>query len=155
MLLFQQLLEFSPFPRRCRPGSYASYWNLFDDTGIAGSVEVPRTVNTTGNIKIGGSASRATTVGSNALHIFDGTAPAGTLANGGSIYSAAGELFTMDAAGNATLQTPHDDKGEWVFYSKNTVTGRTLKIDMERMMRKLNDMFGGDFIHEFTEEVTP
>ena len=112
-------------------------------------------VRITENQKIGGSAERATTEGTHHLDIFDGTAPAGTLANGCSIYSAAGELFTMDAAGNATLQTPHDDKGEWVFYSKNTVTGKTLKIDMERMMRKLNDMLGGDFIHEFMEEVTP
>lgn len=123
--------------------------------GTAGAGGQIGHVRITSNEKIGGSALRATTEGTNHLDIFDGTAPVGTLANGGSIYSVAGELYMMDAAGNATLQTPHDEKGEWVFYSKNTVTGKTLKIDMERMMRKLNDMLGGEFIHEFMEEVTP
>ena len=41
---------------------------------------------------------------------------------------------------------------EWIFYSKNTVTGQVLRIDMERMMRALNDYFGWDFIHEWEEE---
>jgi len=57
----------------------------------------------------------------------------------------------MDAAGNATLQTPHNDQGEWIFYSKNTVTGKVLRIDAERMFRYLNDLMGGDFIQEFKE----
>jgi hypothetical protein len=104
-----------------------------------------------GNVKIAGIADRGTDVGTNALHIFNGTAPTGTLANGCSIYSSSGELYTMDAAGNATLQTPHNDQGEWVFYSKNTVTGKVLKIDVERMLRRLNDLMGGDFVREFME----
>ena len=59
----------------------------------------------------------------------------------------------MDAAGNATLQTPHDDDGLWVFHSKDTVTGKVLHIDMERMMRAINDHFGWDFIKEFVEAI--
>jgi len=104
-----------------------------------------------GNVKIAGTADRGTIAGTNALHIFDGVAPTGTLANGCSIYSDSGELYTMDAAGNATLQTPHNDQGEWIFYSKNTVTGKVLRIDAERMFRYLNDLMGGDFIQEFKE----
>jgi len=80
-----------------------------------------------------------------------GIPPQGTLVNGCSIYSDSGELYTMDAAGNATLQTPHNDQGEWIFYSKNTVTGKVLRIDAERMFRYLNDLMGGDFIQEFKE----
>jgi hypothetical protein len=58
----------------------------------------------------------------------------------------------MDAAGNATLQSPHDrDTGEWIFYSKNTITGKVLRIDMERMMKALNKEMQGDFIREYTE----
>jgi hypothetical protein len=108
-------------------------------------------ITTNGNMKIAGTANRATTVGTNALHIFDGTPPVGTLANGISIYSQTGEGYIMDAAGNGTLQTPHDENGLWVFDSHNTVTGRRLIVDMERMMRALNEHFGWDFVHEFTE----
>jgi len=107
------------------------------------------------NLKVGGSASRATTEGTNQVVLFDGTAPVGTLANGVSIYSTSGECYIMDAAGNATLQSPHDrETNEWIFYSKNTRTGKVLRIDMERMMRKLNDVLGGGFITEFMSEDT-
>jgi len=108
-------------------------------------------VNSAGVIKVAGTAVRATTEGTNHIDIFDGTAPIGTLANGCSIYSAAGELYTQDAAGNATLQTPHDKSGRWIYHSKNTVTGRVLEIDMERMMRAINEKFGWDFIREFVQ----
>ena len=54
-----------------------------------------------GNVSIGGSADRGTTVGSAALQLFNGTAPAGTLTNGVSLYSQSGDLRFMDAAGNA------------------------------------------------------
>ena len=55
-----------------------------------------------GNFSLGGTANRGTTVGTNALQIFNGTAPAGTLTNGVSLYSSSGDLFFMDAAGNAS-----------------------------------------------------
>jgi hypothetical protein len=101
--------------------------------------------------KIAGSATRATTEGTNHLDIFDGTAPVGTLANGISLYSTAGELRVMDAGGAATLLSPHDDDGFWVFDSVDTVTGRRLKIDVERLLRALNDRFGYSFVHDLME----
>ena len=110
-------------------------------------------VSSAGNAKIAGTAARATTEGTNHLDIFDGTAPVGTLANGISLYSTAGELRVMDAAGNATLLSPHDDDtNEWIFFSKNTVTGEVIRIDMERLMRRLDKEFGGGFIDEYTED---
>lgn len=105
-------------------------------------------ITSVGNTKIAGTAVRATTEGTNHLDIFDGTAPVGTLANGISIYSESGECYIMDAAGNATLQSPHDDKGNWIFYSENTVTGRKVRVDMEKMMRRLNDLHGWNYFHE-------
>lgn len=51
-------------------------------------------------VSIGGTAVRGTTVGTKSIQIFDGTTPAGTLVNGCSLYSAAGKLYAMDAAGN-------------------------------------------------------
>lgn len=108
---------------------------------------------TNSNIKIGGSAERATTIGSRHLDIFNGTAPSGTLTNGISIYSSSGEAYVMDATGNATLISPHDnDTNEWIFRSKHTPTGKVLRIDVERMLRFVNDHFGLDAIKEFVEE---
>lgn len=107
---------------------------------------------TNSNVKIGGSAERATTVGTNHLDIFNGTAPVGTLTNGISIYSSSGEAYVMDAAGNATLFSPHDAKtNEWIFKSKHTPTGKVLKIDVERLLRFVNDHFGLDAVQEFIE----
>jgi hypothetical protein len=107
-----------------------------------------------GNTKINGTANRATTEGTAQLVIFNGTAPVGTLTNGVSLYSASGELRVMDAAGNSTLLSPHDhETNEWIYYSKNTATGKVLRIDMERMMRAIDEKLGGGFIHEYTEEV--
>lgn len=106
----------------------------------------------TGNIKLSGSALRGTTEGTNHLDIFDGTAPVGTLANGCSFYSTSGEMRVMDAAGNATLLSPHDSEtNEWIYHSVDTRTGKGLRIDMERLMRKLDELFGGGFVREFVQ----
>jgi hypothetical protein len=110
-------------------------------------------ITSAGNVKIGGTADRATTEGTAQLVLFNGTAPVGTLANGVSFYSAAGEANVMDAAGNATLLSPHDaETNEWIFRSKHTPTGKVLKIDVEKMLRFINEHFGLNAIHEFTEE---
>jgi hypothetical protein len=110
-------------------------------------------ITSVGNFSLGGTADRATTVGTKALNIFDGTAPVGTLANGISIYSSSGEAYVMDAAGNATLFSPHDaETNEWIFRSKHTPTGKVLRIDVERLLRFVNDHFGLDAVKEFVEE---
>lgn len=105
------------------------------------------------NSKFGGTAVRGTTEGTNKVDIFDGTAPVGTLANGISLYSTAGELRVMDAAGNATLLSPHDhETNEWIFFSCNTVTGKCIRIDMEKAMRVLQAISGEKIITEWTEK---
>lgn len=58
------------------------------------------TADTAGNVQVGGTASRGTTVGTAHLDLFNGTAPAGTMTNGVSIYSLSGDFNFMDAAGN-------------------------------------------------------
>lgn len=108
-------------------------------------------ITAAGQVKIAGTAARATTEGTNHLDIFDGTAPVGTLANGVSLYSTTGELRVMDSGGTATLLSPHDEDGYWVFDSKHTVTGKRLKIHMEKFMRKLEEHFGWGLIEELVE----
>lgn len=106
------------------------------------------------NLKIGGTANRSTTSGTNQLIVYDGTAPAGTLANGASFYSASGEMYVMDATGNATQLSPHDPiTNEWIFNSKETTTGRRLKIKVEKLLKFINDHFDLDLIEEFYEEM--
>ena len=104
-----------------------------------------------GQLKIAGTANRATTEGTNHLDIFDGTAPVGTLTDGISLYSTLGELRVMDAGGTATLLSPHDEAGYWVFDSKNSQTGQRLVIHMERFMRNLEEHFGWNCIEELVE----
>lgn len=118
---------------------------------IGGSPNERLRIKSNGNVLIGGTAARGTTAGAAALHIFNGTAPVGTLANGVSIYSASGECYIMDAAGNATLSSPHDpETGEWIFYSRNTVTGREVRVNMEQMVAAIEQITGQKFM-EVTE----
>lgn len=109
-------------------------------------------VGSSGNVKIAGSAVRATTEGTNHLDIFDGTAPVGTLANGISLYSTSGELRVMDSAGNPTLLSPHDKDNNWIFdsYVGKGKDRKRIVVDMQKMIYALNEMFGWDFIHEFS-----
>lgn len=135
-------------------GSNQSFVGSPDATPLAfwtNSAERMR-LDSSGNLGLGGSATRATTVGTAVLNIFNGTAPVGTLTNGISLYSSSGEAYVMDAAGNATLFSPHDaETNEWVFKSKHTPTGKVLKIDVEKLLRFVNDHFGLDAVHEFVE----
>jgi hypothetical protein len=63
----------------------------------------------------------------------------------------------MDAAGNATLLSPHENEHNyWVFDSANAETGKTLVIDMELMIKDINDSFELDYIHETQDgEIVP
>ena len=154
-------------------GGLQLYWNTSDGSGEseivygnlstsylrfiqnnAGSFTERARITSGGNLNFGNSsANRATTAGTAVINIFNGTAPVGTLANGISLYSSSGEAYVMDAAGNATLFSPHDSEtNEWIFKSKHTPSGKVLKIDVEKMLRFINDHFGLDAIHEFTEE---
>jgi hypothetical protein len=110
-------------------------------------------ITSAGNILIGGTANHGTTVGAAALSIFNGTPPAGTLTNGASFFCASGEMKVIDAAGNITVLSPHDDDGRWIYHSKNSVTGKVLHVHMEKLVRKLEEKFGWGFVEEFTEEI--
>ena len=125
---------------------FAGAWNNAYDPGSAVA-----TFESTGNLKIGGTADRATTAGTNQVVIFNGTAPVGTLANGCSFYSTAGEMRVMDAAGNATLLSPHDSAtNEWIYDSTHTPTGKRLRIRVEALMRFVDEHFALGLVSEDT-----
>lgn len=69
------------------------------------------------------------------------------------IYASGGELYAIDGVGNTTLLSPHDsESGDWIFYSKNIKTGRTLRIEMEKLVRTVEKLSGESFLHEWTED---
>ena len=65
----------------------------------------------------------------------------------GYIYAkgATAELFVKDGAGNITQISPHSEEGDWVYYSENVKTGKRVKVNMERMIRKLEEITGETF----------
>ena len=70
--------------------------------------------------------------------------------NRASLYSkdvsGSAELFARDEAGNVTQISPHNNQGEWIYYSENVRTGKRFKVNMEKMIRKLEQITGEDFI---------
>jgi len=87
-----------------------------------------------------------------AVMLEDGSAPASASGHSG-IYSNTGELWAIDDAGNTTQISPHDKQtGEWIFYSKNVKTGRVVKIDMEKLVKKIEEITGEQFMKEWIEE---
>jgi hypothetical protein len=117
-------------------------------TMVAGAFAVIGQLNKTG-IRVGGSlAARSTTEPTNALTIVNGTAPVGTLTNAVQLYSTVGELRVMDAAGNATLLSPHDtETNEWIYHSVDTTTGKRLVVNMERLVKAVDSLLGGGYVH--------
>jgi hypothetical protein len=72
------------------------------------------------------------------------------VADHGFIYtkndSGTGEVFVLDAADNETKISPHNDKGEWEYFSRNSRTGKTVRINMEAMIRDLETFTGNKYI---------
>ena len=55
------------------------------------------------------------------------------------------ELFVKDGAGNITQISPHSEEGDWVYYSENVKTGKRVKVNMEKMIRRLEEITGETF----------
>ena len=62
--------------------------------------------------------------------------------------SSSAEIFVRDEAGNVTKLSPHNEKGNWEYYSKNVKTGKVVRIDMEEMIKDLEQLTGKKYIKE-------
>ena len=111
-------------------------------------------IDSVGNVKIAGTAARGTTESAGGLCLFNAaTAPAGTLTNGITLYSSAGELNVMDAAGGNTVLSPHNFSliGEpsepmaWSHYSQRH--GQVINVDMLRVVRLVEQMTGEQLVY--------
>ena len=78
-------------------------------------------------------------------------------ANSAHVYSkdvgGSAEVFVRDEAGNVTQISPHNPEGEWQYFSRNTITGKVVKVNMEKMIRKLEEITGETFIEEWYENI--
>ena len=73
-----------------------------------------------------------------------------TVANTAHIYakdeSSSAEVFVSDEAGNVTKISPHNEDGDWEYYSRNTKTGKTVRVNMEEMIRDIEKLTGKTYI---------
>jgi hypothetical protein len=60
--------------------------------------------------------------------------------------SASAEMFVQDEAGNVTKISPHNEQGEWEYYSRNIKTGKVVRINMEEMIRDIESLTGKNYI---------
>ena len=83
------------------------------------------------------------------------TSPSGEV-DSGKIYAKEEEdestaIYALDSAGNETKLSSHNEEGEWVYFSQNIKTGKKVKINMEKMIRKLEQITGESFFEEYIE----
>ena len=62
--------------------------------------------------------------------------------------SSSAEVFVRDEAGNVTKISPHNEQGEWEYYSRNTKTGKTVRVNMEEMIRDIEQLTGKTYIQD-------
>ena len=83
------------------------------------------------------------------------TSDPSTTSNYAHIYSKdvsnSAEVFVRDEAGNVTQISPHNPEGEWQYFSRNTKTGKVVRVNMEKMIRKLEEITGESFMEEWYE----
>jgi len=112
-------------------------------------------VHAQSSLALAGATITTGSVGSGAgiLAIKNGTAPTTQGVNQAYLYArddvAESHIYTMDEGGNETKLGPHNENNEWEFYSRNVKTGKVIRVNMERMIRKLEEFTGNVFIEEY------
>lgn len=96
---------------------------------------------------------------SNYLHLnCQGTTDPSLTVNHAQIYSKLvnghAEIFVSDSQQNVTQISPHNPEGEWHYFSRNTRTGKVIRVNMEKMIRKLEEITGESFMEEWYEDPT-
>jgi hypothetical protein len=144
------------------------YWNgsalivggsfAFDNTNDANKTQFAVAVSTNG--------ATADPAGNNGQFIIDGNAGGrikmntpvalavnsdpDTITDYAHIYAkdeaSSAEVFVKDEAGNVTKISPHNEQGEWEYYSRNVKTGKTVRINMEEMIRDIEKLTGKSYI---------
>ena len=64
------------------------------------------------------------------------------------------EIFVQDSSRNETRISSHNPEGEWQYFSRNTRTGKVVRVNMEKMIRRLEEITGESFMEEWYEDPT-
>ena len=135
-----------------RGGSYDRYPLVMHGQGVF----FQSTETSEGVPNVGNSRARFDSNGRLAFNCQNQTDPS-LLLNHAHIYSkldgGTAEMYVRDSDGNVTKISPHNSKGEWEYFSRNTETGKVVKINMEKMIRKLEEITGESFMEEWVEKV--
>lgn len=71
----------------------------------------------------------------------------------GKIYSSAiggtAEVFVLDGAGNETRISPHNEEGDWEYYSVNRISGKVMRVNMKKFIKRMEEITGELFIEEY------
>lgn len=138
-----------------RGGSYDRYPLVMHGQGVF--FQSPE--SSEGVPDIGNSKARFDSQGRLAFNCQNQTDPTGSppLQNHAHIYSkldsGTAEMFVQDSDGNVTKISPHNPEGEWEYFSRNTVTGKVVRVNMEKMIRKLEEITGESFMEEWYEDL--
>jgi hypothetical protein len=122
--------------------------------GVAKSAWFGDSVHTQTSLALAGATLTAGFVGDGTgiFAVKNGTPPTAQGADQAYLYAKddTGEshIYTMDEGGNETKLGPHNENDEWEFYSRNVKTGKVIRVNMERMIRKLEEFTGDTFIEE-------
>jgi hypothetical protein len=126
---------------------------ISDNFAIAyysGSWSTKVSVDSAGNMLMGGSTAHANSVQN--IAIKEGTAPGGAVADQCFLWAqndaGTAEMYVQDGAGNQTPISPHNKAGEWEFFSRNVKTGREVRINMERLIKAVEALTGEKFMVE-------
>lgn len=104
------------------------------------------TLTTGGNLNLATSPGgiRSVTDVTNGINILNGTAPVGLATNAVTFYATSGEARVMDAAGNATLLSPHDGDRNWIHHCVKG-NGEEVLYRVEEFFDFLNTKYGEEF----------
>ena len=126
-------------------------WSSSEPTAPSGSVKLSGTFVT----KIFSKLTTSTLV-SGVVKLDIQSGDPSTSADSAHVYAkdvgGSAEVFVRDESGNVTQISPHNSEGEWQYFSRNTVTGKVIKINMEKMIRKLEEITGESFMEEWYED---
>lgn len=132
-----------------KPSSGISFPGTDSQVNISSSAKALRCDTDSGNnVFTVEDATTSFISGSGDLLTMDDTTAPPTPSNAAHLYAKSGEMYVMDTGGNETQISPHDEDGEWQYFSRNTRTGKVVRIRMEKMIRKLEELTGETFIEE-------
>ena len=60
-------------------------------------------------------------------------------------------MYAIDGDGTTTRISPHSPDGDWEYYSENKRTGKRVRINMERFIKRMEEIHGETFFDEYVD----